>query len=67
VAVTAAGEAKVAEAQAIIEDVQAAVLAALPAEQRQSFLDGLVVLVTERLVEPAECRPSPRRPRAPHA
>ncbi|HWF55702.1 MAG TPA: MarR family winged helix-turn-helix transcriptional regulator [Solirubrobacteraceae bacterium] len=64
--VTAAGRAKVAQAQAIIDEVQEAVLSSLPARQREAFWAGLRHLVTERLAEPPECTPAVRRrePRA---
>jgi hypothetical protein len=64
IAVTAAGRRKVREAEEIAARVHEDVLAALPAKQRQVFLDALVRLVSGRLAEPAECASPPRR-RAP--
>ena len=64
IAVTAAGRRKVREAEEITARVHEDVLAALPAKQRQVFLDALVRLVSGRLAEPAECASPPRR-RAP--
>jgi MarR family transcriptional regulator, transcriptional regulator for hemolysin len=64
VAVTRAGKAKLAEAQAIIERVQEVVLGTLPQPQRDAFFGGLVQLVTGRLAEPPECGTPVRRPRA---
>jgi MarR family transcriptional regulator for hemolysin len=66
VTVTSAGETSLAEAQKIIYGVQEAVLDALPGAQRDAFFGSLVELVTVRLAEPPECRPTVRRrePRA---
>jgi MarR family transcriptional regulator for hemolysin len=61
IAVTEAGRHKLAEAQEIIESVQADVLSALPADEREAFLSGLVRLVSGRLAEPVECHPAIRR------
>jgi DNA-binding MarR family transcriptional regulator len=61
IAVTKAGERKVAEGEAIIDRIQADVLAALPARERRAFLDGLARLVKTRLAEPVDCRPPLRR------
>ena len=61
IAVTKAGERKVAEARAIIERVQADVLAALPARDRKTFLAALNALVADRLAEPVACEPGLRR------
>jgi MarR family transcriptional regulator for hemolysin len=63
VAVTPAGAAKLAEAQAVIERVQEVVLGTLPKTQRDAFFGGLVQLVTGRLAEPPECGTPVRRPR----
>ncbi len=64
IAVTAAGKRKVAEADKIVDRVQADVLAALPEDDRGALLGGLGKLVKSRLSEPVECSP-PLRRRAP--
>lgn len=66
VAVTAAGERKVAEARRVIDGVQAEVLSSLPAREAEALLSGLARLVSRRLAEPPHCQPAPRRrqPRA---
>ena len=61
IAVTEAGERKVAEGQEIIERVQDEVLGALPPAERKAFLSALTRLVTGRLSEPVECHPPLRR------
>jgi MarR family transcriptional regulator, transcriptional regulator for hemolysin len=61
IAVTPAGEQKVAEGQEIIERVQDEVLGALPVAERKAFLSALTRLVTGRLSEPVECSPPLRR------
>jgi DNA-binding MarR family transcriptional regulator len=66
VAVTKAGERKVAEARQIVARIQASVLETLPAADREHFVEALARLVGDRLAEPADCRPSVRR-RAPKA
>jgi MarR family transcriptional regulator for hemolysin len=63
VAVTKAGERKVAEAKKIVAQIQAGVLDALPARERAKFVDALSVLVSERLAEPADCGHQVRRAR----
>ena len=64
--VTDAGRRRLAEAQGIIESVQAEVLATLPAPDRAAFVDALEQLVTGRLASAPACHPSLRRrePRA---
>ena len=66
IAVTKAGERKLAEGRKITERVQADVLDALPAREREVFLEALNTLVGERLAEPVDCGPGLRRrePRA---
>src|SRR5215207_1602639 len=66
VAVTKAGERKVAEGKEVVKRMQEDVLTALPADQREVFMDALATLVRERLAEGVECTPSVRRrePRA---
>lgn len=61
IAVTPAGEALVAQAQAIVARVQDDVLSALPEEQREAFMTGLMTLAAHRLGAPAECSNPPRR------
>ena len=62
IAVTTAGERKVAEANAIVARIYAEVLGALPAGQRDAFVAGLAQLVGGRLSKPAKCeRPVRRR------
>jgi MarR family transcriptional regulator for hemolysin len=51
ITVTPAGEQRVAEAREVIEQVQADVLARLPAGQRDALMSGLVRLVSD----PAPC------------
>ena len=64
VAVTAAGRRKVAEAEKIVDQIHADVLASLPARERTALLDSLARLVGGRLSKPAECS-QPLRRRAP--
>jgi len=66
VAVTKAGERKVAEGKKIVARIQAEVLESLPARERESFVGALAHLVDDRLSEPAACSSSVRR-RAPRA
>ncbi|MBA3262416.1 MAG: winged helix-turn-helix transcriptional regulator [Thermoleophilaceae bacterium] len=61
VAVTEAGERKVADAKEIVARIQAEVLASLPARERAHFVGALAHLVGDRLSETAECHPSVRR------
>jgi MarR family transcriptional regulator for hemolysin len=62
IAVTAAGERMVAEAQAIVDGIYGDVLGSLPARERAAFVAALERLVTGRLSEPAQCaRPVRRR------
>src|SRR6266536_3180806 len=64
IAVTKAGERKVAEAEKIVDRVHADVLRALPAGERKAFVDALTRLVSDRLSTPVECA-HPVRRRAP--
>jgi MarR family transcriptional regulator, transcriptional regulator for hemolysin len=66
IAVTKAGERRVAKAREVIDRVQTDVLATLPARERKDLLDALSRLVSDRLSEPVPCRPALRRrePRA---
>jgi MarR family transcriptional regulator for hemolysin len=61
IAVTKAGKRKVAEGEEIVERIQADVLEALPAGQRDAFVAALTTLVGERLAESVECHPPVRR------
>jgi DNA-binding MarR family transcriptional regulator len=61
IAVTKAGERKVAEGEEIVARIQANVLEALPVRQRDAFVAALNRLVCERLAEPVECHPPVRR------
>jgi MarR family transcriptional regulator, transcriptional regulator for hemolysin len=61
VAVTKAGERKVAQGKQIVAGTQAEVLAALPARERDQFVAALARLVGDRLAEPAACGASVRR------
>lgn len=61
IAVTPAGERKVAEAREVIERIQAEVLEAIPARQREAFLRGLGELVRKRLGDCGGCAPERRR------
>jgi MarR family transcriptional regulator for hemolysin len=61
IAVTKAGERKVAECRKVVEQIQADVLDSLPADQRQGLLEGLATLVKHRLAETVECNPPLRR------
>src|SRR5215203_5559528 len=56
VAVTEAGERKVAQARAIVDGIQADVLASLPTREREQFVHALARLVGDRLAEPAACQ-----------
>ena len=58
IAVTPAGERVVAQGREIIERIHDDVLAALPAGERQAFVDGLARLVRGRLATPVR----PERP-----
>lgn len=66
IAVTKAGERKVAQAEQIVERIHDDVLSELPARDRKIFLDALTRLVGDRLCKPAECA-HPVRRRAPRA
>jgi MarR family transcriptional regulator, transcriptional regulator for hemolysin len=64
IAVTKAGESKVRQAEKIAERIQEDVLRALPAKDREVFLESLKRLVCDRLSEGVVCSPPVRR-RAP--
>jgi DNA-binding MarR family transcriptional regulator len=61
VAVTKAGERKVAQARRIVDGIQADVLASLPVREREQFVGALARLVGGRLAEPAACQAPVRR------
>jgi MarR family transcriptional regulator for hemolysin len=61
VAVTKAGERKVAQGKGIVAGIQAEVLASLPAREREQFVGALARLVGGRLAEPAACQAPVRR------
>src|SRR3954451_15906903 len=64
IAVTAAGRRKLKQAEEIGARIRNDVLAALPEEDRETFVDSLAALVCGRLSEPVECS-QPVRRRAP--
>ncbi len=64
IAVTEAGARLVAEAEIVAERVQAEVLDALPAAEREALLRGLGGLITGPLATPVVCTSPVRRPRA---
>ena len=64
IAVTNAGERKLAEAEKIADWVQADVLEALSPDERKVFVDALGRLVSDRLAKPVVCA-HPVRRRAP--
>lgn len=64
IAVTPEGEAKVAEAQKVVDRVHEEVLAELPPHDREVFVASLERLAAGPLAAPAECSKPPRR-RAP--
>jgi MarR family transcriptional regulator, transcriptional regulator for hemolysin len=61
IAVTKAGERKVAEGREVMARVQEEVLATLPPRERTGLLEALNRLVSDRLSEPVECSPPVRR------
>jgi MarR family transcriptional regulator, transcriptional regulator for hemolysin len=61
IAVTRAGQRKVAEARRVVDEVQADVLATLPARERKVLLSALGSLVGDRLSEAVDCSPPLRR------
>ncbi len=66
IAVTKAGERKLAKAEAVKEQVQAEALETLPAAQRKALLNALGTVVQGLMTDPPECSGAPRRrePRA---
>jgi DNA-binding MarR family transcriptional regulator len=61
IAVTKAGERKVAEGQAIVDQIQKDVLGTLSAADRKVFLESLGTLVKDRLSDQLHCAPMRRR------
>jgi DNA-binding MarR family transcriptional regulator len=59
--VTPAGQKAVAEGQKVVATIQDEVLAALPAGERDAFMESLAKLVCGRLSAPAACERTPRR------
>ena len=55
IAVTEAGEQRVADAHKVVDQIYADVLDALPSGEREAFLNGLVRLVNGRLSTPVPC------------
>jgi MarR family transcriptional regulator, transcriptional regulator for hemolysin len=66
IAVTGAGEAKVAEGERIVEQINEDVLSALAPESRAAFVDALRQLALQRLCSPTPCE-KPVRRRAPRS
>ena len=64
IAATKAGKGKVREAERITDAIRADVLDALPAREREAFVEALSRLVAGRLSEPVPCA-QPVRRRAP--
>ncbi|HEY8584497.1 MAG TPA: MarR family winged helix-turn-helix transcriptional regulator [Capillimicrobium sp.] len=64
IAVTEAGERRVAEADRIAAEVREEVLSVLEPDQRTALLDGLRTMVREQLGEPSECIQAVRRRRS---
>jgi MarR family transcriptional regulator for hemolysin len=67
ISVTEAGERVVATGREIVARIHADVLEALPADERQAFVAGLIRLTEGRLATPMQCDRPPRRraPRVP--
>lgn len=65
ISVTPAGERVVAEGTKIADEVHREVLAALPAEERETFVGALSRLVGGHLSTPVACERPVRRPRQP--
>ena len=61
ISVTSAGEAKVREAEVVLQRVRDDVLSSLPASERQVFLRALGRLACGRLSEPVQCAHPVRR------
>jgi MarR family transcriptional regulator, transcriptional regulator for hemolysin len=66
IAVTEAGEAKVAEGERIVDQIHDDVLSVLSPGSREAFLDALRQLALERLCSPTPCA-KPVRRRAPRS
>lgn len=61
IAVTKAGEKMVARAEEVVASIYQEVLAALPAGERNGFINGLTRLAEGRLSTPMQCEKPPRR------
>ena len=61
IVVTAAGRQVIEKAQEIVSGVYRDVLSVLPKGERDSFVNGLVRLVDDRLATPVPCDRAPRR------
>jgi DNA-binding MarR family transcriptional regulator len=61
IALTEAGRRTVAAAQRVVARIQEDVLGALPAGEREAFVDGLTRLAGGRLATPVRCQPPVRR------
>jgi DNA-binding MarR family transcriptional regulator len=64
ITVTEAGERKVAEGDAVVENLYSSVLDSLPEDEREPFVDALTRLVNVRLANPPACERAVRRPRS---
>jgi MarR family transcriptional regulator for hemolysin len=64
IAVTKAGEKRVARAEEIVDGVYEDVLSAIPARDRKVFVESLQRLACGRLCETAQCSQPPRRARS---
>jgi DNA-binding MarR family transcriptional regulator len=63
VSVTEKGEAAIAAAQGVVDEMQDELLAKLPEEQRDAFVDALTSLVDGPLATPSHVERTLRRPR----
>jgi DNA-binding MarR family transcriptional regulator len=61
IAVTEAGQRMVGDAQQVVDEVYQDVLASLPHEEREPFVNALARLVGGRLSTPMHCERAPRR------
>ena len=61
IAVTKAGERKLAKAEAVQAQVQGEALNALPAAQRKAFVHGLATMLEGLMADLPECSGAPRR------
>ncbi|MET0557593.1 MAG: MarR family winged helix-turn-helix transcriptional regulator, partial [Solirubrobacterales bacterium] len=61
IAVTKAGERKLAKAEAVQAQVQGEALNALPTAERKAFVQGLVTMLEGLMADLPECSGAPRR------